>query len=104
MFFRKKDDFIQEDEFAKMRNELMEHCTNSYVQTCVQQLDDFTKAAIASLESGSHLDESHAERAQAKADQALKLVQSQIENIGKMSDGDVKQLYYQTFHRWHPIG
>ncbi|MBP5656860.1 hypothetical protein J6X15_04760 [Candidatus Saccharibacteria bacterium] len=104
MFFRKKDDLTQQDEFAKMRSELMEHCTESYKKTCVQEFDDFAEAAITSLRDGTHFDESHVNQAQTNVDQALIVVQRQLENISKMSDGNIKQLYYQTFHRWHPLG
>lgn len=103
MFFRKQDDLSQEVELAKMRSDLVEYYADSFRGTCIQQLKSFTEFASTNLMSETHFDESHSERTQANVDQALQLTLRQIENINKMSDGDVKQLYYQAFHRWHPL-
>lgn len=85
-----------------MREELMDHCNESYSQSCINQLNDFVDLIHDSYLSGSRLDDSVIEQAKAKANHDLEAAQDQIKKIGKMSDSEVKQLYYQTFRRWHP--
>ena len=103
VFFKRRHALAQEDEFTRMRKELMEHSSESFNEMCIQQFDDFAASIISDLKNGLGYDGSRLEQAQADVDRALNITQLQIKEISRMDDGDIKQLYYQTFHRWHPL-
>ncbi len=97
MFFKK------ENEFDVMRKELMTYCNKEYAQSCVKCLEDFSERAISSLRGEAVFDDSFVEQSKADSEKALNVVLRKIEQISDMSDGDVKQLYYQVFGRWSPV-
>ncbi|MBR2741750.1 hypothetical protein IKD98_03315 [Candidatus Saccharibacteria bacterium] len=97
MFFKK------ENEFDVMRRELMTYYDKEYAQSCMKCLDDFSERAISSLRSEAVFDDSFVEQSKADSEKALNVALRKIEQISDMSDGDVKQLYYQVFGRWSPV-
>ena len=93
MFFTKKN------KFTKMREELNDYYLNNQVNAYTQIQDDFTEYTLSRLRNGSHFDDVRLRRVQADADQILQITLRQIENLGKMSDSEVEQLYDEVFHR-----
>ena len=95
--------FFKPTEIDRMREELMDHCNKSYMDSCLQHFDDFSETVLASIKNDEHLDDEFFSQTTAESDRMLADAQRQINNIANMSDGDVKQLYYRTFNRWHPV-
>ena len=93
----------RENEFDTMRKELTEYYEKRYIQSSAKQLDDFTERAISSFQGNAVFDDSFIEQTHADAEKSLSDVIQKIEQVSKMSDGDVKQLYYKVFGRWAPI-
>ena len=95
----------QENEFYRMRAELMDRYTESFVQSCDENLKSSYEQLRAELLSGdSSRYQSLLEEGKADLTRMQNAAQLKIEQITSMSDGDVKQLYYKTFGRWHPSG
>ena len=97
MFFKK------ENKFNMMRRELMTYYYKEYVQSCDKCLEDFSEMAINSLRGEAVFDDSFVEQSKADSEIALNVALRKVEQISDMSDGDVKQLYYQVFKRWSPV-
>lgn len=94
----------KENEFNVMRRELMAHYNKEYAQSCVKCLEDFSERAINSLRGEAVFDDSFVEQSKADSEIVLNVALRKIEQVSDMSDGDVKQLYYQVFGRWSPVG
>ncbi len=107
MFFTKKSksDSSQKDELTIMRDELRSYYNNKQIDAYSQIQDDFTKsAALSCLRKGTCFDDVNSRQARTDAERALQNTLRQLENLDKMSDGEIKQLYYEVFQRWHPLG
>ena len=97
MFFKRKN------EFSLMRKELMEYYRCEYAESCDKQLNDFTERALSSLHGDAVFDDSFVEQSKIDAKKSLSITLRKIDQISNMTDGDVKQLYYQVFGRWSPV-
>lgn len=99
MFFTKK-----KDKFTTMRDELRRYYLNKQIDTCNHIQDDFTESALSRLRNGTHFDDVRLRRVQADADQILQSTLRQLDNLDKMSNGEIGQLYYEVFRRRRPLG
>lgn len=105
MFFKKiRQEICQENEFSRMRIELMDHCSERFVQSCSDRFQDFYESLRVDLSNGKPFDQTVPEKARRDSNRAFNAAQLEIKQIAEMSDGEVKQLYYKTFGRWHPSG
>ena len=93
----------QANEFYQMRKELMDHCNERFAQKCIDGIQDFYESLRTDLLNGKPFDQTITEKARRDSDRAYNATQLEIEQIAQMSDGEIKQMYYKTFGRWHPI-
>ncbi len=106
MFFIKKreSDYSQMDEFTTMRKELIDYYKRNLRDAYTQIQDDYTKsAALSCLRKGTCFDDVNSRQARTDAERTLQDTLRQLENVEKMSDGEIKQRYYDVFRRWHPL-
>ena len=103
MFFKRKRQVA--DEFCVMRKELMDYCTETYRETYAKLFKEFAKQINMHGSRGPNgNDYSFIEQHKGNILKTSETVERELNQILAMNDGDVKELYYATFNRWHPIG
>ena len=96
--------YINENEFNQMREELAESIKFRYVSACGANMNYLCKM-LDGLENGTNTIEDvndFFERSEDEEERYFKDSTTMLRQIYTMDDGDIKQLYYQTFGRWHP--
>ncbi len=97
--------YVKENEFVQMREELAEFVWSKYMLVCINEMKDLCRM-IEGLKNGTNsvndVDEFF-ERSGDEEEQQFKNFKLMLKQIYVMDDGDIKQLYYKTFGRWHPV-
>ena len=97
--------YVSENEFVQMREELVKSVWSKYVLAWTNEIEVLCRM-MNGLRDGTNsvndVDE-YFKHSEGEEEQHFKNSMLMVKQIYTLDDGDIKQLYYETFGRWHPV-